>query len=141
MSDLARERSFESLLIGEEASLERVIRIEDVDAFARLSGDYNPLHVDEAYASTTQFSERVVHGMLLSSYVSALIGMQLPGKSALLVKETLEFKKPVLIGATVLVTGKIISKSEATRLLEISVQITCDNDIVTEGRVIVRVLS
>ena len=139
MSSDVVERTFASLEIGEESSLERTISPEDVDAFAKISGDHSPLHIDEAYARSTEFGARVVHGMLLGSYVSALIGMQLPGKSALLVKETLEFKKPVFIGSTVIVTGKVVSKSEATKLIEVVVTIKCEDQIVVEGSVIVKV--
>ena len=139
MTDSALERSFDSLSVGEAASLQRTIHASDVDAFAALCGDMNPLHVDAAYAATTPFQERVVHGMLLGSYVSALVGMKLPGRSALIVKEELEFKKPVSLGSTVIIAGRIAAKSEATRILEISITISAGAETVAEGCVMVRV--
>src|SRR3990167_3301720 len=105
------DRTFESIAIGENASLNHTITAEDVHAFAVVSGDHNQLHVDDAYAKATSFGQRVVHGMFLGALVSQLVGMHLPGKRALLMKESLEFKKPVHIGDTVTVSGTVLAKS------------------------------
>src|SRR3989344_227582 len=112
----ATDRAFASISVGEAASFEKIISEDDVRAFAVLSGDYNPLHMDDAYARSTSFGARVVHGMLLAGLVSRLIGMQLPGKRALLMKESLEFKKPVYIGDTVTVEGTLTRVSPATHI-------------------------
>jgi len=141
MTQTLLDRTFESLVIGEEASLERVIEASDIDAFASVSGDYSSLHVDETYASTTPFEHRVVHGMLLGAYMSSLIGMQLPGKSALLVRESLEFKKPAYIGTKIKVSVKLVSKSEATRLIELATSITSEGVLLAEGSATVQVRS
>ena len=137
----AREVVYASLVEGEQASFSHLITEADVDIFASLSGDHNPLHTDDTYAATTQFGKRVVHGMLLGSLVSRLVGMHLPGRYALLVKETLEFKKPVLIGDTVMVTGTLTRKSDATKLIDIQVVIAVGDTVVTRGEVMVRMLA
>ena len=136
----AADRTFESIQIGEACTQERMITAQDVSAFAALSGDFNPLHVDETYAASTQFKKSVVHGMLLGALVSELVGMHLPGMRCLLVKESLEFKLPVFANETVRVKGVIAHKSEATKLLEIKITITRGTDIVAEGIVHTRVL-
>lgn len=136
----AVKRSFAQLSIGQSASIKRTVTKKNVSAFALVSGDHNPLHVDEKYAKGTQFERVVVHGMFLGSLVSQLVGMKLPGAYSLLMKEMLEFKKPVFIGDTVVVTGTIAHKSDAARLVEIRVEITRIDELVALGSVHVRLL-
>ncbi len=137
----AAVRSFASLAVGEHASFSRTITVDDVDAFAAVSGDKNPLHTDDGYATTTQFGGRVVHGMFLGALVSQLVGMQLPGRNALLVKTLLEFKHPVMIGDTVTVAGTLTRKSEATKLVTVDLAITVGDTKVAQGEVVVSVLA
>jgi 3-hydroxybutyryl-CoA dehydratase len=139
MSTKALDREFSSLQIGEESSLTHRVSADDVDGFASLSGDHNPLHVDDDYAAQTPHKRRVVHGMFLGALVSRMIGMQLPGVRSLLVRESLEFKKPVHIGDEVTVLGKIMNKSESTRLVQISIVIKCGDTIVATGDAHVKV--
>ena len=113
-------RTFESFSVGETAGLERVVDAREVDAFAKLTGDLNPLHVDAAYASSKKFGGRVAHGMLLASYVSTLVGMEIPGRSALLLSQSAEFRKPVLLGDRIRLELKVERKVEALRILELS---------------------
>ena len=89
------------LQVGQTESLSRTITPEDVAAFARLSGDYNALHVDEEFAARTEFSQRVVHGFLHASLLSTLVGTKLPGRGALYTAQNIEFTRPVFIGDTV----------------------------------------
>ena len=136
----ASVRTFESLKIGDSASLEHHITEQDIALFSELSGDYNPLHVDDSYASKAGFRKRVVHGFFLGSLVSQLIGMQLPGKYALLMRESLEFKKPVFINETVVVMGTIAAKSDATKIIELSITVTRGHDTIATGSTHVRVV-
>ncbi|HCR52251.1 TPA: hypothetical protein DIV48_01215 [Candidatus Kaiserbacteria bacterium] len=135
----AEDRKFVSLRIGEIASFERTIRADDVRAFADLSGDYSPLHMDDDYARSTQFGDRLVHGMFLGSLVSRLVGMHMPGKHALLMKESLEFKKPVRIGDTVRIEGEIMIASPSTHIIELDIRLYAENMLVATGRVHVQV--
>ena len=136
----SKVRTFASLEVGETASLSRTILPEDTVSFAHISGDYNELHTDPSYAKTTQFGRTVVHGMFLGALVSQLVGMQLPGKYCLLVKETLEFKKPVFVEDTVVVTGTLSRKTNALQLVEITIDIKREEDVVATGVVLARVL-
>ena len=111
---------FERLEVGQQAVLEKHVRAEDVDRFAALSGDDNPLHMDDAFARQTHFGKRVVHGMLLGSYVSTLIGTQLPGPGALWAQQTLRWVAPVFIDDHVRLTLTIKQKSIASRSVEMS---------------------
>ena len=137
---IVQDKNFSDIKIGDSASFEKIITADDLDKFADLSGDHNPLHMDEKYAARSEFKSRVVFGMLLGAWVSRLVGMDLPGKKALLLKEGLEFKKPAYIGDKILVKGTVTHKSEATRLLDLAIEISKDKELLSTGSVQVRVL-
>jgi 3-hydroxybutyryl-CoA dehydratase len=136
----ASNRTFESFSVGESCIREHVVDEALVKKFAKLSGDHNPLHGDAQYAATTQFKKPVVHGMLFAALVSELVGMHLPGKRCLIVKTSLSFHRPVFHGDTVQLTGTILHKSNALRLLEIGIAILDQKELVVEGSVHVKVL-
>src|SRR5262249_16916083 len=94
--------------------------------------DFSPLHVDAEYAGTTEFGRPVVHGMLLASLFSQLVGMWLPGKHALYLGQDLSFRRPVMIGETVRASARVISKNAVTRTLTVSTEIRN-----AEGKVVV----
>ena len=133
-------RAFGDIVVGDHASFETTITEDQVLAFAKLSGDENPLHVDASYSQGTQFGQRVVHGMYLGALVSRLVGMGLPGTKALLVRESLTFKEPTFIGDTVLVRGEVVHKTEAMQLLTIAITITRAGQALAEGEVLAKVL-
>jgi len=98
---------FEDLSVGQEASLSNQVTADVIGAFADVSGDKNPVHVDPEYAATTIFKEPIAHGMLSAAYISAVFGMELPGPGAIYISQTLAFKAPVKIGDTVVTTVKV----------------------------------
>jgi 3-hydroxybutyryl-CoA dehydratase len=98
---------FEDLKVGQEASKTHTVTEADIVAFANVSGDHNPVHIDAAYAAKTMFKERIAHGMLSAGYISAVFGMQLPGPGAIYMSQSLSFRGPVKIGDTVVTTVKI----------------------------------
>ncbi len=100
MSDVAQVY-IEDMREGMTAQLRRTFTREDVEAFARLSGDVNPAHVDAAYAATSIFGRPVVHGMLTASLISTLLGTRLPGRGAIYLSQSLQFRAPVFIGDAV----------------------------------------
>ncbi len=99
---------FEDLALGQEASLSNTVTEDVINAFADISGDRNPVHLDAAYAAGTMFKERIAHGMLSAAYISAVFGMKLPGPGAIYISQTLAFKAPVKIGDTVVTTVKLV---------------------------------
>lgn len=100
--------TIEDLAVGMESSLSKTVSAADIVAFAEVSGDRNPVHLDADYAATTMFKERIAHGMLSAAYISAVFGMQMPGPGAIYMSQTLAFKAPVKIGDTVVATVKVI---------------------------------
>lgn len=101
-----------AFLVGESASLTRTITEDDVVAFARLTGDTNPLHLDEAYARTTRFGRRIAQGLLTAGLISALLGTELPGPGAIYLEQTLRFIKPVYIGDTITAVVEVTAYRE-----------------------------
>jgi 3-hydroxybutyryl-CoA dehydratase len=92
---------FEDLSVGRSAETAQTVTTEVVEAFAAVSGDTNPVHLDAAYAATTPFGERIAHGMLAAAYISAVLGVKLPGPGAVYLSQTLRFRRPVKIGDAV----------------------------------------
>jgi 3-hydroxybutyryl-CoA dehydratase len=117
------EYSFDEIKIGLEHHFEISIDEKLERDFAKISGDFNPLHMDEQYAKKTKFGKRVCHGMLLASFFSRLVGMYLPGKNALYFSQNLNFIGPCFIGDIVIVKGKVMNKSEATKMIKIETTI------------------
>ncbi len=88
----------EDLSVGQSARRTRVVTEADILAFAAVTGDDNPVHVDEAFAAATAFKGRIAHGMLSAGYISAVLGVDLPGPGAIYLSQSLRFRRPVRIG-------------------------------------------
>jgi 3-hydroxybutyryl-CoA dehydratase len=112
--------------IGQRVAVHRKVTAGQVEAFARVTGDTNPVHLDEGYAAQTRFGHRIAHGMLCASYISALLGTQFPGPGTIYVNQGLSFLKPVYLGDTlevsVTVTGYRAEKGLLTLETAISNQ-------------------
>ena len=126
------------LAVGHSA--ERLFEITDeaVRAFAAVSGDANPVHLDEAYAATTAFRGRVAHGMLLGGHISAVLGCQLPGPGGIYMAQTLDFEHPVRIGDTVKVRVEVIALEDNGRKATLSTVCTVGDQVVASGQAVVR---
>ena len=136
----ARLRTFDEILLGETFTITREFTGEDVKQFARLSGDFSPLHVDSAYAQATEFGNCVVHGMLLAALFSQLVGMYVPGTLALYLGQDTAFRKPVLVGETVQASIRVAAKYEGTRTLLLNTEIrNAEDKVVVSGSAKVKV--
>lgn len=109
-----------SIKVGDTASFETVFDVNRVDDFVRVSHDDNRLHVDGEFAKGRGFEGRVVHGMLLASCFSKLVGGYFLEEDNLYLSQTINFKKAVIVGEKVKVEGTVVSKSDSTRTLEIA---------------------
>jgi 3-hydroxybutyryl-CoA dehydratase len=129
----------EDLSVGQSAELKRIVTAADIEAFAGVTGDNNPLHLDEAYAATTQFGGRIAHGMLSAGYISAVLGTQLPGPGAVYISQSLNFRRPVRIGdeVTTLVTVAAIDEVKGRVTLTTRCQVA--GKTVVEGEAVVMV--
>ena len=114
MSDGTQKYYLEDLSVGMTAESIMEITAERIDAFADIIGDHNPIHVDEDFAKTTQFGQRIAHGALSASLISAILGNDLPGPGAVFVELNLRFRRPAFIGDTVVGTAEVAEINEKT---------------------------
>jgi 3-hydroxybutyryl-CoA dehydratase len=124
---------FEDLSVAQEASLSNTVSGANIVAFAEISGDRNPVHLDADYAAATMFKERIAHGMLSAAYISAVFGMKLPGPGAIYMSQTLKFKAPVKIGDTVVTTVKVAELMPEKRRARFECVCTVNDKPVVEG--------
>lgn len=115
--------AFADFAVGQSAELERTLSEADVMAFAALTGDYNPVHVDDVAAAASPFGERIVHGMLTASLLSTVLAMQLPGPGAIYVSQAVRFLRPVKFGETVTARVEITAIDPARLRLTLSTTI------------------
>jgi len=120
----SEDHTIANLNEGDSFLLTRVITHEDVDTFARLSGDRSPLHTDDAFAQERGFERRVVHGMLLASFFSELLGMHLPVRESLLLSTSLKFRAPAFPGDTVRVVATVDRVSDGAEAVSFGIVIT-----------------
>ena len=113
--------------VGTRATRVRTITDADIVRFAEVSGDRNPVHLDEAYAARSPFGQRIAHGFLTGSLISAVIGMEMPGPGSIYLGQTLKFLAPVHIDDTVTVSVEVIGVREEKRLLTLRTDCTNQN--------------
>jgi 3-hydroxybutyryl-CoA dehydratase len=118
---------------GMRASRRHVVRREDIVAFAAVSGDDNPVHVDERYAAGTRFKGCIAHGILTASFISAVLGTELPGEGAVYLEQTLRFKSPVRPGDEVLAEVVVENVARDSRQVTLATQCRVGDRVVLEG--------
>ncbi len=138
---------FEEIKIGDFASFSKATTDELVLKFAEITGDFNPIHVDDKFAKKSMFGRRLVHGAFSLGLISCVLGTQLPGSGALYLDQYCKFKKPVFIGdtltATVQVKDKIIKKKDGKPSMQLVILDTIvknqKEEVVTEGKATVMI--
>ncbi len=131
----ARHFTWAELQVGQTACFEHCFSAQDVETFAALCGDFNPLHTDDSYAASTSFRSPVLHGLLTASLLSRLVGMHLPGQDCLYQSQVLEFVAPAYPGECLRVSGSIVEKNDALRVLVIKTEIRNSRErILVRGR-------
>ena len=124
MTEKPLEYRLEDIRLGQKKKFTVKITETMLNNFAEISGDYNPLHMDENYARTTRFGKRLCHGMLLASLFSRMVGMYMPGKNALYFSQSLNFKSPCFINDEVTVECEVLDKSTSSRIITLKTTIS-----------------
>ncbi|MBS3975707.1 MAG: MaoC family dehydratase [Syntrophomonadaceae bacterium] len=114
---MVADLKFEEIKVGDTASFSKTVSEADVYAFAGISGDFNPIHVDAEFARGTRFGQRIAHGILTASLVSTVIGTALPGKNTIYLSQDLRFVAPVFFGDTLTAMVKVAEILPAKRIL------------------------
>jgi 3-hydroxybutyryl-CoA dehydratase len=132
---------FEDMRLGMRETLMRTVMDDDVLDFARLTGDDNPIHVSESYASQTRFGQRIAHGLYTASLISAVLGTRLPGPGAIYRSQTLRFHAPVKIGDVVTVIVEAVELIAEGRQVKFHCEALVDGKTVLDGEALVSVPS
>jgi 3-hydroxybutyryl-CoA dehydratase len=132
---------FEDLKVGMTASFAKTIGETDITLFAGISGDTNPMHLDEEYASGTMFKGRIAHGMLTGALISAVLGTRLPGPGAIYVSQSLRFKAPVRAGDTVRAKVEVTGLDPAKKRVTLNTSCSVRGKTVVEGEAVLMVPS
>ncbi|GAC1396575.1 MAG: MaoC family dehydratase [Vulcanimicrobiaceae bacterium] len=120
--------------VGQSSRLTRPVTAAVVEAFAAVSTDDNPLHLDEAYAATTRFGKRVAHGMLAAAYISAMMGTQFPGPGTIYMSQSLKFVRPVFLDDVLEVVATVTDFREDDQVLTIATVVSNqDGKVVVSG--------
>lgn len=126
--------TYDQLNIGDSATFTKTISEGDVYLFAGITGDLNPAHMDAVSAAEGMFKQRIAHGMLSGSFISTVIGMQLPGPGSIYVGQTLSFRAPVFFGDTLTAKAEIIEKLEQRQWVKLKTTVTNqDGKLVIDG--------
>ena len=138
----ARILAFDELTVGLKASLDVRLTPEMIDAFARLTGDHNPLHTSAEFAKSKGFPDRLAHGLLSAAFFSTLCGMLLPGRDCVLQSVKFDFRKPVPAGTALTLEAVVVQKIDAVRavVLEVSAR-NAAGDVVLSGKIQAGVLA
>jgi len=130
---------FEDLSVGMEDSFSKIVTAADIESFADLSGDNNPIHLDEEFASASVFGERIAHGLLSASFISTVIGTRLPGPGAIYMSQSLKFLAPVRVGDAVTARARITSLNEEKKRAVLACTCMVDGEAVIDGEAIVMI--
>ena len=127
--------------IGDKFSKDRLVTDELIRRFAEVSGDFNPIHLDEEFASRTRFGKRIAHGMLTGAFISAVLGYELSERKIVYLGQSLRFKAPVFIGDTVTTTATVKSIREDKPIITLETVSTNQNgETLVTGEAVVMIL-
>ena len=132
--------SYEDIEVGKIFQFKKTLSNEDVLEFSKITGDKNPLHIDEEYARMTPFKGKICHGMLVAGLFSTLFGMICPGKRNLYLSQTINFRKPVRIGTELIIKGKVEQKIDSLKVICVKTEIIANNDIMIDGDAKIRLM-
>lgn len=137
-----QEVHFDSISVGDEATLEVKITAELIEQFAAISTDVNPIHLLDDFAKESIFKERIAHGMLICSFISSVLGTKLPGKNTIYLSQEVSFKAPVKINDTIKVIVSVVRKRDDKKLLTLQTNVYNQEDVlVVEGSALVKKLT
>ena len=127
--------------IGDTFSTSREVTDDVIRKFAEVSGDYNPIHLDEEFAKTTRFGKRIAHGMLSGAFISAVLGNEFKDRKIVYLSQTMKFTAPVFIGDTVTATARITNIREDRGIVTLETVCTNQNgETLVKGEAAVMVL-
>jgi 3-hydroxybutyryl-CoA dehydratase len=135
---MQKELMYEDIQIGDTAVFSKTITDFDIYQFAGLTGDFNPMHIDNEFAKDTFFKERIAHGLLTGSFISTVLGMKLPGPNSIYLSQNFKFLAPVKIGDTVKATVEVVEKRDDKKIIKLITQVYNQRmEMVVDGEAVV----
>jgi len=133
------ELAYDEIKTGDEASLSLTITEAHVVAYAGITGDVNPVHLDAEFARQSMFGERIAHGMLVAGLISAVLGTQLPGPNSIYLGQELRFTAPVKLGDTVTATVAVTEKRDDKQIIKLRTTVSNQRgEMVIDGTAVVK---
>lgn len=121
--DLIENLTYDEIRLGQRAEMQRTLSRDDINAFALVSGDLNPAHVDAEYAQATRFHGVIAHGMWAGALISSVLGTEFPGPGTIYIEQVLRFHRPVRVGDTLTVAVVVVEKDDSTRNLRLDCEV------------------
>lgn len=115
---------YEDISVGQTASFSKLVEEQDIQMFSAVSGDVNPVHLDEEFAAKTMFGGRIAHGMLTGAVISAALAMELPGPGTIYLGQTLRFTRPVKLGDRITARLEVIDKRDDKKVITLACEVT-----------------
>lgn len=135
---MQKELMYEDIQIGDTAVFSKTITDYDIYQFAGLTGDFNPMHIDNEFAKGTFFKERIAHGLLTGSFISTVLGMKLPGPNSIYLSQNFKFLAPVKIGDTVKATVEVTEKRDDKKIIKLITKVFNQRmEMVVDGEAVV----
>lgn len=124
MSADIREFILSDIAVGQTDKISVDVTTNDIDQFAKLSGDYSPVHMDNLFSKESGFADRIAHGMLIGAFISGFIGTRLPGRYGIIMSMEIEFRKPLIPPDTIQIEGKVASISSSVKQVLVKVTVS-----------------
>jgi len=132
---MAQFLKYDDIKIGDSDSITKTISESDIYLFAGITGDFNPIHVNEEFGRNSMFGSRIAHGMMVAGFISTVLGTKLPGVNTIYLGQELSFKAPVRIGDTVTATCEVIEKRDAKKIIVLKTTVSdSKGNTVIEGK-------
>ena len=134
-----KDISYEDIYIGQKDTITKTITAYDINMFATITGDKNPVHLNETFAAKSIFKKRIAHGMLTGSLISSVLGTKLPGANTIYLNQSLKFLAPCYIGDTLTAVVEVIEKKDAKQILILNTVVTNQSNVkVVEGQAVIK---
>jgi len=134
-----KELAYDDIKVGDSDSVSKTITEGDIVTYAGITGDFNPVHINAEFAGKSMFKERIAHGMLVSGFISAVIGYHLPGPNTIYLAQEVSFKLPVKIGDTVTAEVTVTEKRDDKRIIKLKTTVINQRgEIVVDGSAVVK---
>ncbi len=132
--------AFADLAVGRVAELAHTVTDADIRGYAEITGDRNPAHADDVWAAKSRFKGRIAHGMLTAGFISAVLGMEMPGAGAIYLSQTLRFHKPVRIGDRITARAEVLELFPAQKRVRMATRCTNQmGEVVLDGEALLLV--